>query len=566
MKKAKRKMAKKKATKKLRKREQKLIAKLAKALRKAEKKLAKQIAKSKPVDNVVKLPPRISEEVMARSKVKPGKARGAVIDPFKPVKPMPGVVPKKKLNKAGFPLATDSQIIQVSAWGAANVLNGAFQNGSAFIGYPLLSELAQLPEYRKMVESIATHMTRKFIKLNSTSKDDDKSDKIRQLNDAMDAFKVRDVMRKACEIDGFFGRAHIYIDTGDSDNREELLLPIGNGRDKMSQEKATNARAVRGFKVIEPIWTYPANYNASDPLTTDWYNPETWFVQGKELHRSRLLPMVGREVPDMLKPAYCFGGLSLSQMAMPYVDNWLRTRQSVADMLWSFSVSGVKTDLNAYLAPGARQNLFDRIDLFNELRNNRGLMVLQKGDDGEEFFQFNTPLGTLDMLQAQAQEQMASVSSIPLVFLLGISPHGLNASSEGEIRAFYDYIHAFQMKLFNDPLTKMIDFIQLKLWGAVDPDINFSFEPLWSLDEKGVAEVQKIRAETDDLLINGGIIDPHEARQRVAADPNSEYPDIDVDDMPDPPAEEIGGNALDPGRPKPLAGGEGEQPEEALAA
>src|SRR5581483_10406491 len=98
--------------------------------------------------------------------------------------------------------------------------------------------------------------------------------------------------------------------------------------------------------------------------------------------------------------------------------------------------------------------------------------------------------------------------------------------------------------------------------------ISFSFEPLWSLDEKGVAEVQKLRAETDDLLINGAIIDPREARQRVASDPNSEYPDIDVDDLPTPPAEEIGGAALNPGAAKPKPGEEGSNPESdrALAA
>jgi hypothetical protein len=560
----------KKAAKRLRKEEKAYLKALLKAERKAEKKARKAAKAKKAVAEVAaKSPPKISEEVKAAARQKRDKLGQAVIvDPFKPYKPMPGVVPKSKRGKLGFPIAMDEQIIEVSGWAAANVMNGIFQNGAAFIGYPVLSELAQIPEYRKIVECIATHMTRKFIKLNSTAKEDDKSDKIRQLNDALDAFRIRDLMRKACEVDGFFGRAHIYIDTGDGDKREELLTSIGNGRDAMSREKATgDLKSVRGFKVVEPIWTYPANYNASDPLTNDWYNPSTWFVQGKELHKTRIIPMVGREVPDMLKPAYSFGGLSMSQMAMPYINNWLRTRQSVADMIWSFSVSGIKTDLNAMLAPGARQGLFDRIDLFNDLRNNRGLMVMQQGGDtGEEFFQFNTPLGTLDMLQAQAQEQMASVSSIPLVFLLGISPHGLNASSEGEIRAFYDYIHSFQMKFFHAPLTTIIDFIQLKLWGAIDDDITFSFEPLWSLDEKGVAEVQKIRAETDDLLINGAIIAPAEARQRVAADPNSEYPDIDVDDLPEPPMENIGGASLNPGEAKPKDGTEADETDMAMAA
>lgn len=545
---------------------------MSKKTKRKEKLKAKKVKKT--ATNVVALKvaaekstQRISPEILAQAKRKRSGLAVVAIDPFKPVKPMPGVVPDKALGANGFPMAMDGQVIQVSAWGVGNVMNNAFANGAAFVGYPMLAQLSQIAEYRKIVDCIATHMTRKFIKLQSTAKEDDKSERISQLNDALDAFKIRDLCRKAVEVNENFGRSHIYIDLGDGATRENLILPIGNGRNKMSQEKAVGLQGVKGFKVVEPMWTYPANYNANDPLTIDWYNPQTWFVQGKEMDRSRLLTLVGREVPDMLKPAYSFGGLSMVQMAMPYVDNWLRTRQSVADLIWSFSVSILTTDLNSFLAPGARTGLFERLDLFNDLRNNRGTAVLNK--ETEEYDQVNTPLGTLDMLQSQAQEQMASVCSIPLVFLLGISPHGLNASSEGEIRAFYDFINAYQMKLLHDPLTRIIDFIQLKLWGEVDDDITFSFEPLWALTEKEIAEVQKIRMETDDLAINAGTIDPREARQRIAADPNSEYPDIDVNDVPEPPVDELGGKSLDPGqpikRPGEVAGG-GAQVDEAKVA
>ncbi|WP_163360700.1 anti-CBASS protein Acb1 family protein, partial [Klebsiella aerogenes] len=74
-------------------------------------------------------------------------------------------------------------------------------------------------------------------------------------------------------------------------------------------------------------------YNTTNPLAADWYKPALWYVQGRPVHATRLLTFVGREVPDLLKPAYSFGGLSMSQMAKPYVDNWLRTRASVADLI-----------------------------------------------------------------------------------------------------------------------------------------------------------------------------------------------------------------------------------------
>jgi uncharacterized protein len=244
-----------------------------------------------------------------------------------------------------------------------------------------------------------------------------------------------------------------------------LKLPLGNGTNAMSKAKVGKG-SLKRIRVIEPVWTYPSRYNATDPLKPDWYKPSSWFVQGKEVHSTRLLTFIGREVPDLLKPAYSFGGLSMSQMIKPYVDNWLRVRQSVSDLISTFSTSGIKTDLSNFLAAGGDE-LFKRLVLFNRNRDNQGLLVLDKNN--EDYFNVSTPLGTLDQLQAQAQEHMASVSRIPLVKLLGISPAGLNASSEGEIETFDDTINAAQEAQIRPNLTRLMHFVMLSLWGAVDP-------------------------------------------------------------------------------------------------
>lgn len=450
---------------------------------------------------------------------------------------------------AGMAMDADSnqQIIASASW-AAGALAGGYSEGLWFLGYPLLSEMMQRPEYRRMVERIAMEMTRKWIKLQSSAAEDDgkkneRVERIAKMEDEMKRLHVRDCFREIAEQDGAFGRSHLYLDTGDTDDREELMTPLGDGSNKISQSKVSRDRPLLRIKTIEPVWVYPTNYNSNDPMRTDWYNPTMWFVQGKQVHASRLLRFVGREVPDLLKPAYSFGGLPLIQMAKPYVDNWIRTRQAVADLVWSFSVSGLKTDLGSDLQEQG-DDLFKRVDFFNSIRNNRGTMVLDK--EAEDFFNITTPLSSLDVLQAQAQEHMAAVCGIPLVILLGISPHGLNASSEGEIRAFYDWVHAYQEAFFSDNLKRVLDFIQLSLFGNIDPSITFRYEPLWSLDDKAEAEKRKIEADTDVALIGGGVLDPLESRQRLASDPDSPFASIDVQDVPEPPQQdpEGGGGEL----------------------
>lgn len=496
--------------------------------------------KPKPVSKKTLNPSiKISSTIMALSTVKRGK-KTFTVNPFAPARHPPSVASKEVV--AAMDSATSPEV----NWAAAsNSVAGSITEGLVFLGYAYLAELAQRAEYRRIVERLATEMTRKWIRITSTTTDGaDNTDKIKKINEEFDRLQVRDRFKEGAEQDGYFGRAHIYFDFGNTDDSAELLTPIGDGRNEISKSKVNKERPLVRLKSVEPVWVYPVNYNSDDPLAADWYKPSVWYVQKRAVHASRLLTFVGREVPDLLKPAYSFGGLPLTQMAKPYVDNWLRTRQSVSDLVHSFSVSGIKTNLASLLSMGGTE-LFDRADFFNNMRDNRGLQLLDK--DTEEFFNVSVPLGTLDKLQAQSQEQMASVCGIPIVILLGITPAGLNASSEGELQAFYEWVLAYQQALFAPNLRRVLDFVQLSLFGQVDPSIGFQFEPLQQLTKKELAEVRKLEAETDVILVDGNILSTMEARERIASDPESAYSGIEASDVPEPIDEGEEDDVIGPG-------------------
>lgn len=389
--------------------------------------------KSEPQKEEAKQPMSLANVLAIINEQERIKNEGEALRRIERYVPPPGVIPEHIGESA---LAMDST--PYSYLNSANITSYGY---GGFPGYPYLSQLAQLPEYRKITGTIAEEMTRKWIELKHVGKDDgdDKADKIRQLDDALKRFRVREKFREAAEHDGYFGRGQIYIDVKTPSGNSAWLVP--DELDKkldISPRKITKG-SLNGFRVVEAMWTYPGVYNADNPLSPDFFNPSEWYVMGRTVHASRMLTMISRQVPDILKAAYNFGGLSLSQMAEPYVQNWLRTRDSVSDLVHSFVVYGLKTNMQNALSGIADPNLFMRAELFNKVRDNRGMFLIDK--DAEEFFQFVTSLSGVDALQAQAQEQMASVSSIPLVKLLGITPNGLNASSDGEIRVFYDSCH-----------------------------------------------------------------------------------------------------------------------------
>ena len=438
-------------------------------------------------------------------------------------------------------MAQDEQIIEVNAWASAAIYGGAITEGVTFLGYPTLSALAQRTEYRRVSEVLAIEATRKWIKLGSTSDDKAKAPKITELEAEMVNLDVQGAFRKLIELDGFFGRSHLYLDTGSTDDRAELQTSIGLGNDVVTRNKfAGRTGFLKAVKPVEPVWCYPAKYNATDPLKPDWYNPQTWFCQGKEIHVSRLLLFVGREVPDLLKPSYSFGGLSLSQMAKPYIDNWLRTRQAIADLIWSFSVSGLATDLSTLSAEDG-DNLFRRAALFANNQTNQGLFLINK--EKEEFFRVVTPLGTLDALQSQCLEHICTSVATPAIKFTGIQPAGFNASSEGEMESWYDNVEAFQKKFMKAKLKVVMDFIMLSLWGEVDDDITFEFESLRATTKKEDAEIGLIEAQTDQIYTEIGAIGPEDIRGRLTADPDSPYDGLG-EELPNDGSSEFNDNDL----------------------
>lgn len=400
--------------------------------------------------------------------------------------------------------------------GARDALS--FVEATAWPGFPTLSLLAQLPEYRTMHETLADEVVRKWGQITSTSEDEAVAEKINHLTQVLDRLCVRNLIRTATIHDQAFGGAHIFprMKANDSDLPADAPL--------LMEPTFFAQNSLQSFVAIEPYWVTPNAYNSTDPTSPYFYKPETWYMLAKVVHSSRMYTMVSRPVADMLKAAYSFRGVSMSQLAMPYVDNWLRTRQSVSDTVKQFSVTYLKTDMAQMLQPGGAYSLINRAQLFNITRDNRNLGLCDMTT--EDFAQLNTPLAGLAELQAQSQEQMSAVSHIPLVKLTGITPAGLNANSDGEIRVWYDYVAGFQSHNITPLMLWILQLVQLSEYGAIDPGLSWDWNPLYELTDVELADVRAKNAQTDMAYFEAGIVSGEMVQDRLSADPLSSYASI----------------------------------------
>lgn len=406
------------------------------------------------------------------------------------------------------------------------------QECSKFLGYPFLQVLSQNPLISAGVETIADEMTKKFVKLVHTGDDSANTlcgmgseiaveDKLKILEAELKKFKISSLFRRCAEKTGYYGGCLAYVDTGGIDDPELLKSPL------YFDQTIIKKGSLKHFTIIDPVNVSPGFYNASDPLRSDYFKPQTWFVMGKEVHTSRFLYFAGKEAPLLLKPAYNFFGVPQAQLAFEYVENFQKNRDSGSELLNKFSVSVFKTNMQNAMYAGETAELEKRIQYFVHKRHNDGVFVLDKED--EDFVKSDTSLGGVTDIIRQSLELIASVFRIPAVKYLGISPSGFNATGESDLKNFYSLIESLQEKQFADNLEKVLKLLQLNKFGEIDPHIGFEFIPLDEEDDKIKAETEKMQADTLAAYLDRNVISAEEARKIGASDKEGILKGIDPD-------------------------------------
>lgn len=428
---------------------------------------------------------------------------------FKKYKPLPGVIPETKKESVFAMDATPYDLLNSMSIGTEY---------SGFRGYPQLAAMSQQVEYSNMHNVMADEMTRNWIEVKSR-KEGDKD--IEVMEQALVKYDVKRLIHEAVRHDSMFGVGHIYIDVG-AKNDDELTKPLFLDPRKIPKG------SLKGLRVVDPTWIYPAMYNTQWPLADDFYKPKAWFVMGKTVDESRFLDIVSRPVPDILKPSYNFGGLSLTQLMEDYVVDWRDAKKNVIKILRTLRMRALKTDMEARLqSPGE----FDkRIKLFTQYQDNFGIWAI---DTGEELTHMQTSLSELSNLLSNYQDQLCIPSRITNLKLLGNAPAGLNASGDSELETWHETVSGYQDGELRRPIENIFKIIQLSEFGEIKDDIFFEFRPLDEISDKDRAEITKIRVETVAVASDSQLVSSEEARDALKGIENSGFENLDGDYEPE---------------------------------
>lgn len=280
-----------------------------------------------------------------------------------------------------------------------------------------------------------------------------------------------------------------------------------------------------GMSQVDPYWCSPEmdSKDATEPDSMHFYEPTWWLINGQRYHRSHLAIFRNGELADILKPAYQYGGIPVPQLIMERVYGAERTANEAPLLALTKRTTVYKTDTAAALLNWGK--FTTNLQRWSELWTNRGIRAIGMDD---EINQIDTSLADLDAVIMTQYQLVAASANVPATKLLGTSPKGFGASGEYEEASYHEELESLQTHILT-PFIERHHMLVIKSGNMENVSTSVSWKTLDTPTAKEAAEIDKLKAERDAVLVTCGALDGPDVRERLGSDDDGDYGGIDID-------------------------------------
>ena len=307
-----------------------------------------------------------------------------------------------------------------------------------------------------------------------------------------------------------------------------IAIFVVKSGDRKYYEKPFNIDGVtkgsyKGLLQVDPYWITPElDIDASsNPATQHFYEPTFWRINGQRYHRSHLVISRYSELPDVLKPSYIYGGLPLPQLIYERAYAAERTANEAPQLAMTKRTTGLYIDMEAAL--GKQSQIEEKMSFWAKFRDNFGIKLL--GTE-EKMEQFDTSLADFDSVIMSQYQLVAAIAGMPATKILETSPKGFNTTGEFETVSYHESLETIQDDVYQPILEGHYERL-IKSEG-LSFDVDITWNPLKTMDDKEVAELNESKSRTDTALAAAGAIDGFDIRNRIAEDEKSGYNGIEL--------------------------------------
>jgi phage-related protein (TIGR01555 family) len=265
------------------------------------------------------------------------------------------------------------------------------------------------------------------------------------------------------------------------------IAPVINEENLYDYSKATYYQIISGDLINEPTLSY--------------------------IHKDRILRFDGDWLPYRVRQRNYGWGMSSLQTVYDSFRHYWTGLNSAATLLTEFDIFVHKVrGLAAMLAAGKESSIRDRLQV-NDMSKSiyRGYAI---DAEKEELEFISRNFGGIGEILEKLRVDIIGASKIPHTVLFGESPSGLGSTGRSEERDFAKTLADYQSTHFKRPMKKLMEYIMLSKEGPTKGELpeswRISFNPLFELNEREMADVRARVAAVDGRYIQLGVLSPKE--------------------------------------------------------
>lgn len=288
--------------------------------------------------------------------------------------------------------------------------------------------------------------------------------------------------------------------------------------DGQDLEQPLNLKRVRKLVHFKAYDRWQISHTNAD-LSIDYYSeyygqPELFTVSPYngipfKVHRSRCHVFSGDRAPDSVKIQNQHWDSSVLQSVYDSLRNYGSTMNASAEIVQDFiqtilSVNG----LTNMIVQGQDDLITERANLVDLTRSVTNTVFLDA--ENESYSKHASSVAGLADLWDRFSEAICATTGIPITKLFGRSPGGLNSTGEHDIGNWFDIVQAYRSDEIQPCINWMLEIVEAQsMWKGVRPkSYDWSFPSLKTPNEEEWANIKHKTAQTDQIYMNLGAIDP----------------------------------------------------------
>lgn len=364
---------------------------------------------------------------------------------------------------------------------------------------------------KNIVNTIPSDITREWRELKC-----DDADKIRIEEDRTGLVNaVRDAYRWA----RLYGGAGILMVTDQPLDKPLNVERLGKG-------------SLKNLVVLDRWYLGGVDAQVLDIMSPDFMLPSEYWIANAtnvRVHPSHIVRFIGEHLPPRLRYLNQGWGDSTLRVAMEPIEDLIAAIGGVGESLQEFNVDVVKReDLFNDLSTDQADAIQKRFEQFRLMKSIIHLAVL---DGSEEFDRKNVQYSGIDSLLEKQMQMIAGACHTPMTKLFGMSPGGLNATGDSDLRNYNDYLRSMQNEVLDPALKKLDEVLVRSAIGRFPEDFNYEWKPLTTPSPLDLATANKTQADADAAYLDAGVITVSQIQRNLQASEKYSFDEARIDEL-----------------------------------